>query len=237
MMDLTQKQHFRNEFKYICSAAEMEILRVRLNSVMKLDSHTDESGWYTIRSLYFDDLQDTFFYENEDGTSPREKWRIRAYNLDAGKISLECKRKERGMINKTAAELTYAQYQAIVAGELLRADSSQSPVLNRFLALQQTRGLQPKVVVEYERRPYVYHLGNVRVTFDCNISAAQNIAGFFEASLAKRPVLPVGMQLLEVKYDAYIPDVLYRIIQMTNMQQVTFSKYYLCRKYSLGGYL
>lgn len=236
-MDLRQNEHFRNELKYICSAAELEILRVRLDSVMKLDSHTDERGWYTIRSIYFDDLQDTFFHENEDGTSPREKWRIRSYNSDPGRITLECKRKEHGMISKTSALLTYDQYQALVAGQRLPIGGTREPVLNRFLGLQQTRNLQPKVIVAYQRRPYVCRLGNVRVTFDCNIASSPAVDDFFAETLVERPVLPAGMHLLEVKYDAYIPDVIYRIIQMTNMQQVTFSKYYLCRKFSLGGYI
>ena len=75
------------------------------------------------------------------------------------------------------------------------------------------------------------------MTFDCNIASSPAVDDFFEETLVERPVLPAGMHLLEVKYDAYIPDVIYRIIQMTNMQQVTFSKYYLCRKFSLGGYI
>ena len=43
------------------------------------------------------------------------------------------------------------------------------------------------------------------------------------------------MQLLEVKYDDYLPDHIYHAIQMTSMRQETFSKYYLCRHYYHGG--
>lgn len=47
-MKSVREQRFRNEFKYICSDAELEILRARVSSVMKLASHARWGGWYTI---------------------------------------------------------------------------------------------------------------------------------------------------------------------------------------------
>lgn len=202
---------------------------------MEPDPHADAEGWYTIRSIYFDDPFDTCMRENEDGTTPREKWRIRAYNMDSSRISLECKRKERGMISKTAAILSETQLQTILSGENLPIDASNSPVLNRFLEIRESRGMEPKVIVEYRRKPYVHALGNVRVTLDYDIRSCDDIGRFFDKELPGRPVLPVAQQLLEVKYDAYIPDYIYQSVQMTSMRQTAFSKYYLCRKFAMGG--
>ena len=42
-------------------------------------------------------------------------------------------------------------------------------------------------------------------------------------------------QILEVKYDEFLPDYLYRNLQLSHLRQTTFSKYYLCRRYSLSG--
>ena len=63
---------FRHELKYLCSAAELKMLEVRLQDVMKPDPHTDDTGCYLIRSTYFDDLYDRCLNENESGVSPRE---------------------------------------------------------------------------------------------------------------------------------------------------------------------
>ena len=49
---------------------------------------------------------------------------------------------------------------------------------------------------------------------------------------SSRPVLPVGQQLLEVKYDEYLPDFIYRSLMLPNLRQTAFSKYYICRKYT-----
>ena len=103
-----------------------------------------------------------------------------------------------------------------------------------------TRLLRPVVIVEYDRIPYIYANGNVRVTFDANLSASPWVGGFLSPDVPKRPVLPVGQLLMEVKFDEYLPDFIYRALNLGQLQQTTFSKYYLCRKYNLrkpGGIL
>lgn len=50
---------YRHEFKYLCSSAELAVLRVRLFGLMQPDPHVGTDGMYRIRSLYFDDCQDT----------------------------------------------------------------------------------------------------------------------------------------------------------------------------------
>ena len=99
--------------------------------------------------------------------------------------------------------------------------------------LRLTTGMIPKIIVEYERTPYVYKNGNVRITLDRNITSSSQINKFFCTDAPKRPILPNGMQLLEVKYDEYLPDHIFHALMLDNMQRTNFSKYYLCRKYSI----
>lgn len=49
-----KKERFRNEWKYLISTSEKEVLNLRMKPLMKLDPHA-ENGGYLIRSLYFDD--------------------------------------------------------------------------------------------------------------------------------------------------------------------------------------
>ena len=95
--------------------------------------------------------------------------------------------------------------------------------------------LQPKVIVEYDRVPYVYPDGNVRVTFDLQIRSSDRIESFLDKEIATRLIMPTNQHLLEVKFDEYIPDFIYHAIQTERLQQTTFSKYYMCRKYGMGG--
>ncbi len=89
------------------------------------------------------------------------------------------------------------------------------------------------MIVAYERTPFVYAPGNVRITFDRNIGSTTNISGFFDPYLPLRPVLPTGKHILEVKYDAFLPDFLYEVMNLGSLTQTAFSKYYLCRKFTV----
>ena len=126
-MELTG--NYRHELKYQIGPADHLALRQRLKAVMQQDLHTGADGRYTIRSVYFDDMDDRCFYENENGTDPREKFRIRIYNASDRRISLECKRKEHTMTNKESCRLSREQFDKILAGQQPALDS---PLLRRF---------------------------------------------------------------------------------------------------------
>lgn len=226
------EQKFRHELKYLITAGEIPLIQNRLNHMIPRDRHAGADGAYTIRSLYFDDYENRCYYENENGTDPREKFRIRIYNHETQRITLECKRKERGKTLKTSCPLTLEQTKMLMAGKPL-PDIGQQPPLLRKLTLQMlTRRLRPVVIVEYVRIPYVYANGNVRITLDTNVASSKAVECFLDEQIPKRPVMPLGQQLLEVKYDEYLPDFIYRNLQLPNLQQTAFSKYYICRKYT-----
>ncbi len=223
---------YRHELKYQVTELQLRLLQNRINGLLPLDRHAGAAGSYSIRSLYFDDWENRCFYENENGTDPREKFRIRIYNGSAQRITLECKRKERGKTHKTSCPLTEEQTRQLMAGKPLPDLGSQPPLLRKLTVQMMTRQLRPVVIVEYRRIPYVYPNGNVRVTLDTNIASSSAVHLFLEEKIPARPVLPLGQQLLEVKYDEYLPDYIYRNLQLDSLRQTAFSKYYICRKYT-----
>lgn len=227
------ENRYRHEFKYLCSYGELMMLKVRLQGLVSLDTHVGESGVYNIRSLYFDDIYDTCYRENEAGTDPREKFRIRIYDHSSERISLELKRKVRGKTQKLSCLLTEEQCRRLMEGEIPVLQENSPALLRKLCLLMQTRHMRPKVIVEYERVPYVYPHGNVRITMDENISASNRTDRFLERQIPLRPILEAGQHILEVKYDEYLPDGIYRTIQSGNLRQTAFSKYYLCRRYHL----
>ena len=229
----TTAGRYRHEFKYLCSYGELMMLKVRLQGLVSLDTHVGESGVYNIRSLYFDDIYDTCYRENEAGTDPREKFRIRIYDHSSERISLELKRKVRGKTQKLSCLLTEEQCRGLMEGEIPVLQENSPALLRKLCLLMQTRHMRPKVIVEYERVPYVYPHGNVRITMDENISASNRTDRFLERQIPLRPILEAGQHILEVKYDEYLPDGIYRTIQSGNLRQTAFSKYYLCRRYHL----
>ena len=223
---------FRHEMKYVISVAEMAVIRNRISHLIAPDSHAGAAGSYSIRSLYFDDYDNRCYYENENGADPREKFRIRIYNHSAEKITLECKRKERGKTLKTSCPLTEEQTRLLMKGQVLPDIASQPPLLQKLTAQMLLRRMRPVVIVEYDRIPYVCRDGNVRITLDTNVASSRAVECFLDEKIPKRPVMPTGQHLLEVKYDEFLPDAIYRSLQLHGLTQTAYSKYYICRKYT-----
>lgn len=226
---------YRHELKYEIDARQVALLKAKLSEVVAADSHATIGGRYQVRSLYFDDYRNSCYYDNEDGNDPREKFRIRIYNGSDKKISLELKRKERSKTLKKSCPIPRSYVESLIAGDLFPWDDNAAPLLKKFYIWLQTRYGQPKIIVNYDRIPFVYPDGNVRITLDTNIMASVCFDQFFCEYLPGRPIMPLGHHLLEVKYDEFIPDHIFHTTQTNNLSQTTFSKYYLCRKF--GGFI
>lgn len=95
-----------------------------------------------------------------------------------------------------------------------------------------TQQLRPRVLVSYVREPYVYAAGNVRVTFDSNIRTSLLQREFLNGALPAIIATDApGDIILEVKYDAFLPDVIACLLQTENIRQQAFSKYGACRRF------
>ena len=225
---------YRHELKYICSDLELRIVEQKLKTVMKPDPHADRNGEYLIRSAYFDDYRRSRFFENEDGVDPREKFRIRAYNCSDERIALEKKIKSHGMTGKRSCLIDRDTCMKMLTGQPITDRLGRHPLLDEWIVQSETAGLRPVMLGEYVRKPYVYRAGNVRITFDRYISASFHTRDIFERRISRVAVLPTGYHVLEVKYDDFLPDVIYQLIDSGHMRQTTFSKFYLGCK-ALGG--
>lgn len=220
---------YRHEQKFLCSEEQLRLIENRLKYIMKKDSHTDDLGKYLIRSIYFDDIYRTCFYENENGIDPRQKFRIRTYNFSSDRIFLEKKYKNRGMTGKESCEIDYDIYMKMIKGEDLKDHLGENKLLDELILLRNNRLFKPKIMVEYIRTPYIYTLGNVRVTFDRSIAASNDLK-MFDEQIKKISVLANNKHILEVKYDDYLPDAIRNLVNNGHLIQTTFSKYYICCK-------
>ena len=220
---------YRHEWKHEISFSDRLALQARLGAVCRPDPHAP-GGLYQIRSLYFDTPADRALREKLDGVSRREKFRIRYYNLDASLIHLEKKSKRGGLGTKETAELTPAEAQAIVDGELDWMADSGRPLVRELYLKMIAQGLAPKTIVDYTRRPFVFPPGNVRVTLDYDIRTGLGRADFLNPDCV---TIPAGepVTILEVKWDNFLPDVIRDAVGLPNRRAGAFSKYAACRIY------
>lgn len=221
--------NFRHEWKHEITYSDMLVLRQRLSAVASPDIHA-VNGRYTIRSLYFDNLSDKALREKIDGVNVREKFRIRYYGHNNSLIHLEKKSKINNLCLKESADLTRKQAQDIVDGSYDWMLQSDIPLIQEFYSKIMSQGLRPKTIVDYTREPFVFGPGNVRVTLDYNIRTGMNCTDFLNPNCVTVPAgnAPV---ILEVKWDAYLPDIIRDAVQLTGCRVGAFSKYAACRTY------
>ena len=223
----------RVEDKYIVSQGELIVLEKRLSAIMRTDVHQHGDG-YMIRSLYFDGYQDPCMDENESGVDNRKKYRIRIYDPSDAYIRLEIKEKIRGLTQKTSCMLTRGETEAMMRGQIPPGYDERAP-LNAMKMRMRLDRFAPRAVISYERAAFVCPTGNVRITFDRNITASRVCEDFLSEYMpCEVPVLPAGMHVLEVKYDELLPDYIAQALDTGRMQQTAFSKYYLGRMALLG---
>ena len=220
---------FRHEVKHEISNTDLLLLRQRLRAVMQTDSHA-EDGVYHIRSLYFDNADDQALRDKINGVQVREKYRLRMYNLDSNFIRLERKFKCGSLGNKQSVILTKEQAKSVVCGDIEWMKKTEDEILAHFFVAFRQKSLQPKVIVDYVREPFVYQPGNVRVTLDYNIHTGLHCVDFMNPECPTVPIQgdPV---LLEVKWDHFLPDVVRNAVQLDSRQNGAFSKYAAGRMY------
>lgn len=221
---------YRHELKFLVPDKQMALIEFRLKSLMKQDAH-QKDGKYNIRSLYFDDLYDSCMLENENGVDARSKYRIRIYDKSSRVIKLEKKIKYRGMTRKVSATIDKMDCCQYMNGKSSKVNEMKTELEKELYVQMKTKGLHPVIIVEYERSAFVEKSGNVRITFDRNISGCDKVINFFEENIPLVPLLPAGWHVLEVKYDEFFPDYIKDVLEIGTLQRTAFSKYYYARNY------
>ena len=220
---------FRHEWKHEITYLDMIFIRQRLKAVAKVDKNAVD-GKYQIRSLYFDTLSDTALREKLNGVSQREKFRIRYYNGNTSMIHLEKKVKIAGLGTKFSANLTKEQAQAIVDGNLDWMKENEQELVRELYVKMKNDGLRPKTIVDYEREPFTFSAGNVRVTLDYNIRTGLGCTDFLNVDCITVPIAESPI-ILEVKWDNYLPEIIKDIVQLEGRRGAAFSKYAISRIY------
>ena len=221
----------RHELKYFINPAEVEVLRNRLRPVLNLDSHCIGGRPYVIRSLYFDDIAESAFVDKQAGVMDRDKYRIRIYKYSDREIFLERKRKLGDLIQKSSVQITRRLCDQILDGDPTGLQRASNPLLQDVYVQMRTRLLRPRVIVDYAREAYLHPAEDTRITFDLQLRS-----GLFSRDLFN-PHLPTvcphdrNVEILEVKFNNYLPDYVADLLHGIEAERSAVSKYILCRRF------
>lgn len=223
----TTEPRLRHEEKHQVNLREALVLSRRLEKLFPRDPHAGPEGSYQVVSLYYDDPYDTALRQKLDGVNRREKFRLRYYGKEPAFFKLEKKYKVKGLCGKGSCRLSREEGERLLRGDSAFLLEKEESLAREFYA-KLRRGLAPKTVVRYTREAFLYAPGNVRVTLDGDIRA-----GAPERFLIPQKLLPAlgSLAVVEVKYDAFLPEIVKLAVQVPNRQGTACSKYALCRRY------
>ena len=184
----------RHELKYFINPAELEALRARLRGALEMDRHCVGGRPYVIRSLYFDDIEDSAFYD-----------------------------KQAGVMHRLCDQL--------IDGNPVGLHKAQNPLLQDMYVQMRTRLLRPRVIVDYAREAYLHPAEDVRITFDLSLRSGLASHDLFNPQLPTVCPHDRNVEILEVKFNNYLPSYINALLSGVETERSAVSKYILCRRY------
>ncbi len=225
------EQGYRHEYKFLISRSAAQLLKLRLPHIMEPDPHAGEAGAYTIRSLYFDDFDANAYYDKIDGINERMKYRIRFYDYDSSLIKLECKEKRGDLTRKRAQTITKLDARALEYSLTEGCPDNPEGLTAELRILARAKGLRPRILVDYDRTPFVCSAGNTRITLDENLRTRPYVPHLFASPRAMTPVLDPDQAILEVKFDDFLPGYLADALADIPKAPMAISKFALCMNF------
>lgn len=213
----------RRELKYLISYHDSLKLQEELDKLLYLDKYS-EAGYYNIRSLYFDSLNNKDYVEKFDGVESRQKLRIRIYDVEQEKAKFELKEKVGWYQRKRSLWISKEDVKRCIQGEYGTLLDYREELASLLYSRLMLGGYRPVALIEYERRAYVHECYNIRVTFDRKIKSSE-----MELDLYQREVPWTSQNedlvILEVKYTGTLLKTISNILAKYNLVNVSFSKY------------
>ena len=229
-----QQKFSRFEMKYIIRKSISERIQKEIRNFMIYDGYANKElkKNYFVRSLYFENNNYSNFNEKVDGVKLRHKYRIRTYSNKLDKntpIFLELKGRENLRTYKTRFFIEQNDLNLFFEKKnyfKLKKTYSDNSLIEQFIFDCYRKNLSPKILVDYNRTPYINKSGlYFRLTFDNNIVSLSNSRLYSTSLNSGWKECLAGFTILEVKFESSIPAWFQRIVQIYQLQIRSISKF------------
>lgn len=219
----------RYEHKYRLTTEELQNVLKYMDMYMEPDKYCVNHSLYTIANIYYDTSDNSLIRESLAKPVYKEKLRLRSYGVpnDNSKVYLEIKKKFKGLVNKRRTTLTLGEaYDFLNTGikpELQPYMNGQ--VLNELDYFINSRSLEPKVYIAYDRLAY-FEKGNddLRISFDTNIRTRRCDLALENGDYGEK-LLDDDIWIMEIKTSLAKPLWLCDMLSKFQIRSSSFSKY------------
>jgi hypothetical protein len=187
-----------------------------------------------VRSLYFDDCENSALYQKEAGIFLRKKYRMRIYNHNDSYIKFERKAKIGQLTQKDSICISRDQAERIIVGDYDFLAQAKSKLLRDFYIETRCNLMRPVNIVEYEREAYIHPIGKVRVTFDTGLRTALGCIDLFSKNTCLIAARAQSDTILEVKYNEVLPKFITGLFPDSIKPRLAIGKFVICRNQQIN---
>lgn len=213
----------RSELKYWISYRDSLLLQAELDKLLMPDEYSQD-GFYRVKSLYFDSINQIDFTEKLDGAESRKKIRMRIYDEDTQTVKLECKQKTGALQHKESLLINRAEAMQYMEGDYSGLLERPEETAWRLYSDMTLGCYRPAVIIEYDRCAYRYGEYNTRITIDRNVRSSELCLDLFEREIPWIPTID-DQVILEVKFNEKLIEPIKRILAKYHLTNVSVSKY------------
>ena len=216
---------FRHEYKYVIPYGDSLKLRSKLDKLLVLDRGSP----YPVRSLYFDSVDDTDYYDKQGGVIHRKKIRLRIYDPDSDFCKLEMKEKYDYHQLKSSLILNRREAEKVINGDIDFLLDKNNEAANKIYLVMREGHYIPKVIIEYDRAAYINSGTTTRITFDFNIRESHDFEKFFTNDINYIDCTDPKDMVLEVKFDRFLEPYISNVLKDYQNRFQSVSKYVMGR--------
>lgn len=221
----------RREEKYTIQTKEALFYYDKFEKIMSTDKFSKD-GSYTVRSLYFDNVDDKDFFDKINEQYFRRKIRLRIYSPNDKTAKLEIKQKQGVFQKKRSLSITRDDAKELIEGNTSILLNYDNDFANEAYSIMNLECYKPKTIIEYQRRAFMAKENQIRLTFDSNIRATESSFDLFSENLLLNPIIDPNYVIFEVKYNHFMLSYISDMIADINRSAVSSSKY--CMGRSIG---
>ena len=227
--------NWRHEIKAYLTLTQIKRFVEILSPYVVKDPYYQSTKDIIVQTLYFEDLQESSYFQKINGNQDRVKYRAREYCNQITKtntVFIETKRRSGFYISKSRSEIKkdlFLQLPNTPYYQLLDHIKDDS---NLYWFYQNTfaGSFFPAVLTQYKRTTWQTKRSDqpwVRISFDTNVKYSRP-EKFINGKGIFYPALPADTGIMEIKASQHIPFWLHKIIQNIPINFEPISKFALC---------
>lgn len=171
--------------------------------ILTPDIYSGQFG-YTVRTIYFDSINNTDYFNKLFKAQKRKTIRIRTYNSGSPNAKFEIKFKRGENQVKKTVIIAKEDALAMINRNFSVLLKYNDPIAHYGYKIMSAGLYRPVSYIQYDRRAFTHQHFNTRITLDNHIIYSNLSFNLFDSELKHYKPITTNNTILEVKYERFL---------------------------------